>query len=1116
VPASFKQVVSIVAYKIKTGEPIMTTITIGNQNTTEDLGVVTNSTVNVGNGDDNLTFDPGSTNDIITIGQGDDTIVAAGLNASSVAFIGNGDDTVTLGSDDTLTLGNGVDTITAGSFDTISVGNGGGVGDTITAGSNDTIAIGNGNNDISAGANTIVTVSKNNDNGNNTIDVGAGSTVSVGNGDNAINAGTSNTITIGAGDNAITYGGLTPQFTVPASLTTFEDHPADFPGTTIADTAVSTVALPITIGAPALGKEIVNGFNPLRDTIKLDIGDFANFAAVMADASQVGADTVITLDPGDTITLTGVAKSSLTAADFTFFNGAASDVITISGVPDGSTLSAGKNDGGGTWTLTSAQLAGLQLIAGEPTTTSTPATLTVEVTNPAAQAAQSVSTSETIKLTINPVPPHVAVGVTGNVAGETDLQISSQTDDPDGGNDYINRIALSGVPATGVTLSTPTTINTTGHPGTFATPVDVSAPNGTFFTLGITAYSDETSGTGGPTPEVSSSTSQVIDIPQAKPDSVTTLEDVPITIPISVLASDANPAANLKITSVTPPAYGTVSIATDGQSLTYNPGGGPNPLDYETNNALTGDAVAFNYTVTNALGGTNSNTITATETPVADTPSVKVSVLSAQPGDSPDLIRLGVTATSGDFGTVNNGSDFIQSLGLSLTGNNTSGFTITDTKHLLSGTTITTIGQPGLFTDEIDILAPAGQNINDNLGITAFNEETELTGSPATASAATNQAIGIDFSAQSTNLDFQTTDQSIWSTGAAFTKTFSTGFLGVDTSKHGSTKATVLGTTVASAGGSIHFKAGFEAGLHITAGDISADLPFEVTLDSTYNKTTDTLQIAPAEMQLGGGTFTEHGPGGSVSFQLDLGLNASGHATALGIGPSFSTGTIGSFTKPVFQKTITSATAAVHIPIGPLTLTLAFPTVNVNGSNPAAGPITGKGTSQDAINLAVDLVALAGYILTDGATDPTDLSLGPLSADLLDILVGFGLNLVQGFNVSASGLTPTLTLADGTNVPFSLTSPTTIPNISSHGVNSNGTVSFNVGVTPNGDVSLSNNTAIGANLTAEVQALGLKIGPIGGFLFDTKGAIQLGTFPPLFNQSFPLQGFNSHNINATV
>ena len=47
----------------------MATIIIGNANTTEDLGVVTNSTVTVGNGDDNLTFDTGSSGDTITIGE---------------------------------------------------------------------------------------------------------------------------------------------------------------------------------------------------------------------------------------------------------------------------------------------------------------------------------------------------------------------------------------------------------------------------------------------------------------------------------------------------------------------------------------------------------------------------------------------------------------------------------------------------------------------------------------------------------------------------------------------------------------------------------------------------------------------------------------------------------------------------------------------------------------------------------------------------------------------------------------------------------------------------------------------------------------------------------------
>ena len=39
--------------------------------------------------------------------------------------------------------------------------------------------------------------------------------------------------------------------------------------------------------------------------------------------------------------------------------------ITIAGVPADATLSAGINNGNGTWTLTPAQLAGLTLTAGE-------------------------------------------------------------------------------------------------------------------------------------------------------------------------------------------------------------------------------------------------------------------------------------------------------------------------------------------------------------------------------------------------------------------------------------------------------------------------------------------------------------------------------------------------------------------------------------------------------------------------------------------------------------------------------------------------------------------------------------------------------------------------------
>jgi hypothetical protein len=45
---------------------------------------------------------------------------------------------------------------------------------------------------------------------------------------------------------------------------------------------------------------------------------FANFAAVQSHAQQVGADTVITFDAANTITLKNVTLSSLNVDDFQF------------------------------------------------------------------------------------------------------------------------------------------------------------------------------------------------------------------------------------------------------------------------------------------------------------------------------------------------------------------------------------------------------------------------------------------------------------------------------------------------------------------------------------------------------------------------------------------------------------------------------------------------------------------------------------------------------------------------------------------------------------------------------------------------------------------------------
>ena len=72
--------------------------------------------------------------------------------------------------------------------------------------------------------------------------------------------------------------------------------------------------------------------------------------------------------------------------------------ISVSGVPLDATLSAGTNNGGGSWTLTAPQLSGLKLNAGE-----TSGTLHVIATNTTTGEVASSATSD-IAVTVSPAP----------------------------------------------------------------------------------------------------------------------------------------------------------------------------------------------------------------------------------------------------------------------------------------------------------------------------------------------------------------------------------------------------------------------------------------------------------------------------------------------------------------------------------------------------------------------------------------------------------------------------------------------------------------------------------------------------------------------------------------
>jgi serralysin len=68
---------------------------------------------------------------------------------------------------------------------------------------------------------------------------------------------------------------------------------------------------------PGFGHDVVTDFSH-ADHIEFDGGVFQNFKQVQAASHQVGADTVIALDAGNSITLLGVSLQSLHASHFDF------------------------------------------------------------------------------------------------------------------------------------------------------------------------------------------------------------------------------------------------------------------------------------------------------------------------------------------------------------------------------------------------------------------------------------------------------------------------------------------------------------------------------------------------------------------------------------------------------------------------------------------------------------------------------------------------------------------------------------------------------------------------------------------------------------------------------
>ncbi|HEY1545323.1 MAG TPA: type VI secretion system tube protein Hcp [Xanthobacteraceae bacterium] len=198
--------------------------------------------------------------------------VSGGTGGNFVS-LGDGNDTVSLGGNgNTVLLGDGNDSVTTGDGSVVTLGHG---NDLVHTGANSVVTADDGNDTITAGAGSTIRLG----NGNDLVYAGANSSILFGNGNGTVFAGSNDTITLGKGNDLVAFG--------------------------------------VNPSPPALGNEIVNGFGK-NDTLEFNRQVVPDFKTLMSDARQLAGDTVITIDANDSVTLRGVAVTSLKSNNFKF------------------------------------------------------------------------------------------------------------------------------------------------------------------------------------------------------------------------------------------------------------------------------------------------------------------------------------------------------------------------------------------------------------------------------------------------------------------------------------------------------------------------------------------------------------------------------------------------------------------------------------------------------------------------------------------------------------------------------------------------------------------------------------------------------------------------------
>ncbi|MCE2982974.1 MAG: hypothetical protein LW832_05355, partial [Parachlamydia sp.] len=382
-----------------------------------------------------------------------------------------------------------------------------------------------------------------------------------------------------------------------------------------------------------------NNANFVQSTLTVQVDAVADAPSLIVQAAQGNEDTAIALD----------ISSALGDID-----GSESLMIDITGVPAGVILSAGTNMGGGHWSLSTAELAGLTITP--PLNSDADFTLTVKATATESSNGDANFVQSTLVAQVNAVadaPILVVQAAQGNEDTAIALDISSALGDIDGSESLI--IDITGVPA-GATLSAGTnmgggqwSLSTAQLVGLTITPPLNSDAD---FTLTVRATATESSNNN-PNYIESTLTAQVdavADAPSLIVQAAQGNEDTVIALDISSALGDIDGSESLIIDITGVPVGATLSAGTNMGGghwslssaqlvgLTITP-----PLNSDADFTLTVKASATESSNNDA--SFTQTTVTVQVNAVADLPTL---VVQAAVGNEDTAIALNINSSLTD------------------------------------------------------------------------------------------------------------------------------------------------------------------------------------------------------------------------------------------------------------------------------------------------------------------------------------------------------------------------------------------------------------------------------------------------------------------------------------